>query len=36
MVKRVHSRGRHMEKERKFEKHRGSLKRIQKEDDYGD
>jgi len=35
-VERVYGRGRHMGKERKFEKFRGSLKIIQKEDDYGD
>ena len=35
MMKRVHSRGRHMGKERKFEKCRRSFEGIQREDECG-
>ena len=36
IVESIHSRGRHMGKERKFEKCRGSHKRIRREDEYRD
>ena len=35
MVKRVHSRRKYMEEEREFEKCRGSLRKIQREDECG-